>query len=58
MVKVNLHQISYKLPWCNQTLLRVKCHLLPFRLCIATCLIDSRELSVSTQTTKQAQSAA
>jgi len=53
VVKVNLHQISYQHPWCNQTSLQVKCHLLLFRLCIATCLIDSRELSVSTQPTKQ-----
>lgn len=53
MVKVNLHQISYQLPWCNQTSLRVKCHLLLFRLCIAICLIDCRDLSVLTQPTKQ-----
>ena len=53
MVKVNLHQISYQHPFSNQTSLQVKCHLLLFRLCIVTCLIDCRDLSVSTQPTKQ-----
>ena len=44
VVKVNLHQISNQHPLCNQTSLRVRCHLLPFRHCFWFCLIDRRDL--------------
>ena len=44
VVKVNLHQISNQHPLCNQTSLRVKCHLLPFRHCFWFCLTDRRDL--------------
>ena len=44
VVKVNLHQISNQHPLCNQTSLRVKCHLLPFQHCFWFCLIDRRDL--------------
>jgi len=45
VVKVNLHQISYQPPRCNQTSLRVKCHLLPFRHCLGFGFEHRGELS-------------
>ena len=41
VVKVNLHQISYQLPRCNQNAMRVKCHLLLFRHYFGFPLIES-----------------